>query len=96
MKVAVFGGTGYVGSYIVEELVNQGFTPRLLVRNGSEKIMKPRKCEIFKGDIDNTNIVEEVISQADVVIYLIAVIREFPRKGYYLGKVTISSGEILH
>ena len=82
MKVAVFGGTGYVGSYIVEELVNQGFTPRLLVRNGSEKkIMKPKKCEIFKGDIDNTDIVEEVISQADVVIYLIAVIREFPRKG---------------
>ena len=37
MKVAVFGGTGYVGSYIIEQLINQGHKPRLLVRPGSEK-----------------------------------------------------------
>lgn len=82
MKVAVFGGTGYVGSYIIEELINQGHTPRLLVRSGSEKkIMKPKKCEVFEGDVNDFEIVEKVISGSDAVIYLIAVIREFPRKG---------------
>ena len=35
MKVAVFGGTGYVGSYIAEELIAKGHTPRLMVRMGS-------------------------------------------------------------
>jgi len=82
MKVAVFGGTGYVGSYIVEELIKNGHTPRLLVRPGSEKkIIKPRKCEIVKGDINDLNVVKEVIMGTEAVIYLIAVIREFPRKG---------------
>ena len=82
MKVAVFGGTGYVGSYIIEELIKNGHTPRLLVRPESEKkIIKPSKCEIVKGDINDLDRVREVILGAEAVIYLIAVIREFPRKG---------------
>ena len=34
MKVALIGGTGYVGSYIIDELIKNGHTPRLLVRDG--------------------------------------------------------------
>ena len=29
MKVALIGGTGYVGSYIIDELIKNGHTPRL-------------------------------------------------------------------
>ena len=36
MKVAIFGGTGYVGSYIIDELINNNMIPRLLVREGSD------------------------------------------------------------
>ena len=36
MKVALFGGTGFVGSYLVRELINNDHTPRVLVRTGSE------------------------------------------------------------
>ena len=35
MKVSVIGGTGFVGSYIIDRLVDAGHTPRLLVRPGS-------------------------------------------------------------
>ena len=46
MKVALIGGTGYVGSYIIDELIKNGHTPRLLVRDGSEsKVIQPDKCE---------------------------------------------------
>ena len=31
MKVALFGGTGFVGSYIIDELIASGQTPRVLV-----------------------------------------------------------------
>ena len=54
MKVAVFGGTGYVGSYIVDELIAQGHTPRVMVRIGSEhKVQQPDKCEIIGGQIND-------------------------------------------
>ena len=82
MKVAVFGSTGYVGSYITDELIAQGHTPRLMVRVGSErKVQQPEKCEIIGGQINEEETVRSVISGTDAVIYLIAVIREFPKKG---------------
>ena len=36
MKVALFGSTGFVGSYIVKKLISEGFIPRVLVRKKSK------------------------------------------------------------
>ena len=36
MKVAVFGATGFVGQYIIDELLSSNMQPRVLVRSGSE------------------------------------------------------------
>lgn len=80
MKVAVFGGTGFVGSYIVRELVRKGFIPKILVRSGSlSKIISP--CEVVRGDIKDKNAIIETIRGTEVVIYTIGIIREFPKKG---------------
>ena len=82
MKVALFGGTGFVGSYIVDELLNHKHKPKLLVRENSEKkLLKPDKCEIILGDLNNPNSMKKTIKSADVVIYSIGLVREFPRKG---------------
>ena len=79
MKVALIGGTGYVGSYIIDELIKNGHTPRLLVRDGSEsKVIQPEKCETINGDIDD--VLSETLQGCDAVIYLIALIREFPKQ----------------
>ena len=52
MKVALFGGTGFVGSYIIDQLIESGHIPRVLVRPGSQqKIISPDKCEIVEGNI---------------------------------------------
>ena len=80
MKVALFGGTGFVGSYITRELVREGFTPKVLVQSGSlSKINSP--CEVVKGDIQNKNAILETMQGAEAVIYTIGIIREFPKKG---------------
>tara|TARA_Y100001980_G_C14553390_1_gene338624 strand:- start:1875 stop:2801 length:927 start_codon:yes stop_codon:yes gene_type:complete len=82
MKVALFGGTGFVGSYIVKELINQGYTPKVLIRPGSEnKLVHPEKCEIVSGDIFNENSINEVINDVDATIYNIGIIRQFKRLG---------------
>jgi uncharacterized protein YbjT (DUF2867 family) len=36
MRVALIGGTGFVGSYLVDTLIDAGHEPSLLVRPGSE------------------------------------------------------------
>ena len=81
MKVALIGGTGYVGSYIIDELIKNDHIPRLLVRNGSEsKVIQPEKCETINGDIDDDAALNETLEGCDAVIYLIALIREFPKQ----------------
>ena len=47
MKVALVGGTGFVGSYLVEALLQRGHLPCLLVREGSEeKVVQADRCEM--------------------------------------------------
>ena len=82
MKVALYGGTGFVGSYLVDALLAHDHTPRLLVRPGSEeKVVQPERCEIVSGEIDDAGAVAECLRGVDAAIYNIGLIREFPAKG---------------
>ena len=79
MKVAIFGGTGFVGSYIVDKLISEAFIPKLLIRKGSEsKVVS--ECELIHGDIQDRKSVLETIEGTDAVIYNIGIIRQFPKK----------------
>ena len=82
MKVALFGGTGFVGSYIIDQLIDLGHKPRILVREGSDhKIQSSENCEIIYGDLSNDKAIREVVDGSDAVIYSIGLIREFKSKG---------------
>ena len=51
MKIAIFGGTGFVGSYIIDELLKDDHEPLVLVREGSKsKLINADKCKIISGD----------------------------------------------
>ena len=41
MKVALIGGTGFVGSYLIDELIKNEHTPRLLVRKIGRNLLGP-------------------------------------------------------
>lgn len=82
MKVALFGGTGFVGSYLVDSLLAHGHVPRLLVRAGSEdKVVQRARCEIVTGDIHEPAAVATCLEGADAAIYNIGLIRELPKQG---------------
>ena len=82
MKVAVFGGTGFVGQYVIDELLAQGHEVKALVRFGSEsKLESFSKIESVFGDVSSLESIEETLSGCDAAINLIGLIREFPSKG---------------
>jgi NADH dehydrogenase len=82
MRVALFGGTGYVGSYLVDELLQAGMQPVVLVRPGHESRVRHRRvCQVVSGDLENNTAIDEVLRGADAVIYNIGILREFPERG---------------
>ena len=88
MKIAVFGGTGFVGSYIIDNLIDSQYTPRILVREKSKKkIISADKCELVIGDIFDEKAIKEVLNGVDAVIYTIGLIREFPSLGITFEKL---------
>lgn len=82
MKVALFGGTGFVGSYLVDSLLAHGHVPRLLVRAGSEdKVVQRARCELVTGEVGVPAAVANCVAGADAAIYNIGLIRELPKQG---------------
>ena len=82
MKIALFGASGFVGSYILDSIIEKEFEPSVLVREGSEnKLSQPEKCRIVTGDIQNEQAINETINSADCIIYNIGIIRQFPKQG---------------
>tara|TARA_B100001996_G_C18651973_1_gene589755 strand:- start:688 stop:1611 length:924 start_codon:yes stop_codon:yes gene_type:complete len=82
MKVALFGATGFVGSYILDELISRKFKPQVMVRHGSDsKLFHRDQCKQIVGNINDENAIEETIKGCDAVIYNIGIIREFPKNG---------------
>jgi len=82
MKVTVFGGTGYVGGYLVDELLDKGHHPVLLVRPESRhKVRHHEHCTLVDGDIASPDSIEAALSGADAAVYNIGILREFPTCG---------------
>ena len=82
MKVALFGGTGFVGCRLVEHLLEREHSPVLLVRPGSEnKCVAADRCTLVPGTIANDDAVRKTLAGCDAAIYNIGILREFPARG---------------
>lgn len=73
MKILVTGGTGFIGSYFVPMLLENGHQVRLLVRN-EEKARKQfgDSCEYFKGDVTDKASIKGCCNGIEVVFHLVA------------------------
>jgi len=72
-KVLVTGGTGFLGGKIVETLVNENYTVRVLARKLS-RIEKLKKLgvEIYFGDVADSDSLKEALKGMDAVIHAAA------------------------
>ena len=82
MKVFLTGGTGFVGSEVLRQLVAAGHEVRVLVRRGSEgKLAMSDGIEVHHGDAAEAQTLAGALAGCDAVIHLVGIIREFPAKG---------------
>ena len=82
MKVAIIGGTGFVGSYLTDAIRAAGHEPSLLVRAGSEsKVSTSAQPTIISGDIASPEALRSTLQGCDAVIYNVGILREFPSRG---------------
>lgn len=71
MNFLVIGGTGFIGSYIVEALLNNGHRVRVLDRTIKIKVSSQNKAvEYISGDYGNTSIIRDVLKDINYVVHL--------------------------
>jgi uncharacterized protein YbjT (DUF2867 family) len=82
MRVALFGGTGFIGGYITDRLIKSGHRPSLLIRPGSErKVRRSGECDVVSGDIRDADAVTRTVQGCNAVIYAVGILREDKSKG---------------
>lgn len=80
MKIAVTGGSGLVGSHVVEEARRRGFAVKALVRNSSDrKFLLQQGAEIIEGDLHDRNSLRSLCAGVDGVVNCAARVGDWGR-----------------
>ena len=75
MKILITGGTGFVGRYLVRELLSKENFCRLLIRPKSniEGLPNENRIELWQGDITRQDTLKDIAKDIDYVYHLAAV-----------------------
>ncbi len=85
-RVLVTGGTGFIGSHLVDALIEHGVRPRVLVRPTSDVARLARdqadKVELVRGALEDHDSLRQAVSQVDTVFHLAAVTKAHTEEAY--------------
>jgi NADH dehydrogenase len=80
MKVFVTGGSGFVGTEVIRQLLAAGHEVRALVHSKTS-LAAAAGLEPWPGDATRPETLQGALAGCEAVIHLIGIIREFPDKG---------------
>lgn len=80
-RIAITGGTGFVGTHVANALARAGHELRLLAR-GTRRPSLPSGIQFVRADVVEGTGLVEAFSGCDVVVHLVAVIRERGRQTF--------------
>ena len=84
MKALVTGGTGFIGSHLVEALLKKGIQVRCLLRKTSDlKWLKGLPIEVNWGDCNDKNSLREAVEGVEQVFHLAGVTKAVHEKTYF-------------
>lgn len=70
-KVGITGGAGFIGSYVIDELISKGYEPVVFDHHNHEL---HRDVEVFLGDVRDEVAMTEFAAHVDGMIHLAAVL----------------------
>lgn len=74
MKVLVTGATGFVGSYVTEQLVQEGHQVRALVRPSTDSAwLQALGVKCVTGDLADLNSLRQAVEECQIIYHLAAV-----------------------
>ncbi|MGH7698906.1 MAG: complex I NDUFA9 subunit family protein [Gemmatimonadales bacterium] len=77
MRIAVTGGTGFVGRHLLSQLKSRGHRVRALVRHPARRSLPALQgAEITAGDLDDPDALRGLVDGADAVVHLVGIIAE--------------------
>jgi UDP-glucose 4-epimerase len=80
LKVLVTGGAGFIGSHVVDRLVEEGYEIRVLDDLSTGKLgniqshLSSGKVEFVRGDIRDASLVNKILEGVNVVIHMAALV----------------------
>ncbi len=84
MRVFVTGGTGFVGSHVVERLLAVGHEPVCLVRKTSDiEHLEKLGVELFEGSMSKPEALAEALANVDAVIHIAGIIKVLDYDEFY-------------
>lgn len=93
-KILVTGGTGFIGSHLVEELINRGENVKCLVRKdhfeNRIQFLKALGVELVYGDILDNESIKNAMNEVDRVYHLAAIARPMPIQEEEYFKVNVT------
>ena len=89
MKALVTGATGFIGSHLVEALLDKNVEVRCLVRpNSNRRWLEDREVEYCVGDCRDYDSLPAAVSGVDCVFHLAGVVRARKYQDYFLSNST--------
>lgn len=86
-RIFVTGGSGFVGTAVIEELAARGFAVTALVHRGELKAAANANVCVARGDLFNASALDQAMAGCDAIIHLVGIIREDPGRGVAFERV---------
>ena len=81
-RVLLAGATGYLGRFVMDELLCQGYSTRVVVRNPSRVIRTYPHLDIRTGELTQADTLKGICEGIDVVISTVGITRQKEGKTY--------------